>query len=161
MRLQLSDVQSGRSVILFFFLNIPSVYTLQHTMQCVLFTYPGPLFSPSSPLPSFFSLCLIMDFCDVQRRLCCWSVLISYNGREQRARRGKEAGTGDMKRAESIILIKRASVMLILMRHTHTHTCGYLPLSFEIAGDRCHLSRFTAYGNAHATVFFFFNHPTA
>lgn len=44
--------------------------------------------------------------------------MIAFNGREQRARRGKKAGTGDMERTESIILIKRASVMLILMRHT-------------------------------------------
>lgn len=121
--LRLSDIQSGDALtdarsFLFFSIS-PSIYTSQHTIQCLLFTCPSPFFSSLLSFPhSYAAHCLSSPphngFCDVQRRIF-WSVLIAFNGREQGEGRKKGLETC---RAQSIILIKRASVMLGCMRHT-------------------------------------------
>lgn len=65
MHLQLGDVQSGHSVILFSKYPL-HLYLTTHNAMCS-FHLPWSPFSPFTPsptptLPTFFSLCLIMDF---------------------------------------------------------------------------------------------------
>lgn len=102
------------------FLNIPSIETLPHTIVCS-FHLPQSPFPPTTTTtslrsfphcdaPRFLSSQPRNGFRDVGRRICCWRVLIAFSGREQGE--GEKEGTGDMWCTESIILIKRASVML-------------------------------------------------
>lgn len=94
------------------------LYLTTHNTMCS-FHWPRSLFCSLLSFPHCYRAHRLSSpphngFCDVQRRIF-WSVLIAFNGREQGEGRKKGLETC---RAQSIILIKRASVMLGCMRHT-------------------------------------------
>lgn len=94
------------------------LYLTTHNTMCS-FHLPRSLFSSLLSFPHCYAArCLSSrphnGFCDVQRRIF-WSVLIASNGREQGE--GRKEGL-ETCRAQSIILIKRVSVILGCMRHT-------------------------------------------
>lgn len=131
----------GRSVISFL-LNIPSIYTSQHTIQCVLFTCPSPFFPPFSPsptatLPTFFPLCLIMDFVMFKDGFSgvYWLLLMAEEQGEGR-KKGLETC-----RAQSIILIKeRQSCSGVC--DTHVRVRNFLcPLISQVSDVRSHASQ--------------------
>lgn len=97
MRLQLSDVQSAHSLIPFFLISPPFIpYNTQYSVFVSLTLVPFPLFSPSptSTLPSFFSLCLKMDFVmfeDVFAAGVYWSLLMAESKERKESRNWRHA----------------------------------------------------------------------